>query len=281
MTADKLATILEQQLRTLAIKNLQGVIIQSSVPTLTATLADIGKGNNHQAASKSLTTSKDLQVQPLLPQTVALLSQVLPTGQYWQAGRHDLWSKQQRERRREREEGQSLLNDKPVISVQDCLQGKQWQDASGQLTLQALTGWSEIDDTSVWDCSVGLVSQAPIRVVHYNASNPQQPSVATVQRLTADKSWSTAESTSNELKAVSRLILDTATHKRSWQLWSLLCQAETLPISIETASFQSTTWLSHSSSMVSAEVLMNQQTNQLSTYDKQPLEAALSITLTE
>lgn len=275
LTADKLAIILEQQLRTLAIKNLQGIIVQSNVPTLTSTLADTDKDVSNQAASKSKTLSQDLQ--PLLPQMVDLLSQALPTGQYWQAGRQELWSDRQKRQRPE----PSSTNHKPSISVQDCQQGKQWQDLSGQLTLQALTGWSEIDDASVWDCSIDIVSQAPITVVHYNASNPQQPSVAAVQTLTANKSLSAIESAPNGLKAASRLVLDTATHKRSWQLWSLLCEAETLPMGIKTPSFQSITWLSHSGSMVSAAVLINQQVNQLSTYDEQPLEAALTLTLNE
>ncbi len=274
LTAEKLAKLLEQQLRTLAINNLQGVIVQSSVPTLTATLANTDKANTTQSSSQN---------QPLLAQTVAQLSQALPTAQYWQAGRHELWGIL----KQEPQKGQSSLTNKPLISAQDCIQGKQWQHLSGQLKLQALTGWSEIDDTSVWDCSVAIVSQSPITVVHYNASNPQRPIKANVQTLVNDKTWSVAsESVSTEGKTdstmqpaiSSRLILDTATHKRSWQLWALLCRAEPLALAISHAGVGATAWLSHSSSAVSSEILMAQQTDQLMTYDEQPLDAALMLT---
>lgn len=266
LSADKLAKILEQQLRTLAIRNLQGIVVQSSDSALTATLPDAGTGNDSQAGSQELQGS---QAQPLLPLTVARLSQMLSTAQYWQAGRHELWAELQAPTR--------TIN-KPLISAQDCQQGKQWQDLSGQLSLQVLTGWNEIDDASVWDCSLAIVSQSPIKVVHYNAANPQQPSVATMQVLENNKiqTVSTAAVATKSMTS-SLLILDTATHKRSWQLWSLLCSANPFALAMTKADFHSTAWLSHSSSTVSTEVLMAQQIDQVLTYDEQPLEVTLTI----
>ncbi len=284
LSADKLAKILEQQLRTLAIKNLQGIIVQNSDLALTATMSDANKGKNIQAESKVAKSSQDLQgsqTQSLLPLTVARLSQSLPTAQYWQAGRHELWEALQQEPQKELKKGQSAATHKPLISAQDCQQGKQWQDLSGELTLQALTGWSEIDDASVWDCSVAIVSHLPIAVVHYNASNPQQPTKATVQTLTDNKKLPVLNEAKSDstIKPTtpSRLVLDSATHKRSWQLWALLCRAEPFALDMSKASFNSNTWLSHSSSRVSTEVLNMQQTNQVMTYDEQPLEVALML----
>ncbi|MES1964269.1 ComEC/Rec2 family competence protein [Psychrobacter sp. AH5] len=285
LIADKLTKILEQQLRTLAIKNLQGIIVQSSDSALTATLSDTTKSDKRKASSKNTKGLQDLQnlsgAQPLLALTVARLSQVLPTAQYWQAGRHELWPALLPQTQK----SQSSLTNTPYISAQDCQTGKRWQDLSGQLKLQVLTGWREIDDASVWDCSVAIDSSLPITVVHYKASNPQQPTKATVQMLVDDKGLaildkaktdSTVE-TITEPTASSRLILDSATHKRSWQLWSLMCRAEPFALDISQAATTSSAWLSHSSSRVSTQVLEMQQAKQIITYDEQPLEAALML----
>ena len=267
-----------------------------------------------QMSSTSAASSRQLasQESSLLPLSVTLLSQQLPTAQYWQAGRH--------ERLQARQSVATTTDDNRVISAQDCQQGKQWQAPNGQLRLLALTGWNEIDDASIWDCSLAIVSQSPITVVHYNASNPQQPIKASVQMLANDKALSdlsdlsglsgtagtnrisnnaisrntvsnntelndavlnstVLNSTETEDTALSRLILDVATHKRSWQLWSLLCAAEPLAFNMGQADFSATTWLSHSRSAVTAPILIaqEQRLKQVLTYDEQPLEVALVI----
>ena len=87
----------------------------------------------------------------------------------------------------------------------------------------------------------------------------------------------TKNSTETEDTALSRLILDVATHKRSWQLWSLLCAAEPLAFNMSQADFSATTWLNHSRSAVTAPILIAQQTKQVLTYAEQPSEVALVI----
>lgn len=276
LTAEKLAKILEQQLRTLAVKNLQGIIVQSGTTTLTNSVFNKDEGDKRQLASQPS------PAQALLPMSVAQLSQQLPIDQYWQAGRHERWSALQKQS----QTGQSTTNQKPLISAQSCQQGKQWQDLSGQLTLQVLTGWSEIDDSKVWDCSVAIGSQSPIKVVHYNATDPQQPVLATIQKLASNSraliSAVDDDVDFNEVQVqdtpFSRLVLDTATDKRSWQLWSLLCSAQPFALDIKADNWQSSTWLSHSNSLVSTEVLITQQIDQVITYDEQPLEVALTMT---
>ncbi|MGM8871355.1 ComEC/Rec2 family competence protein [Psychrobacter sp. 2Y5] len=280
LTAEKLVGQLEQQLRTLAIKHLDGIIVQSSAATMTTSVPSKSTDSNRQSVPQGIS---------LLPLSVALLSQQLPTAQYWQAGQHERWQALQN--------ALTVTSANPLVSAQACQQGQEWQALNGQLKLQALTGWSEIDDASVWDCSLAIASQSPITVVHYNASNPQQPTQATVQTLVSNKRLSgltetasdntvlsdtvfndtVLDETKTDATALSRLILDVATHKRSWQLWSLLCAAEPLAFDMSQADFSSITWLSHSSSAVSAEVLMAQQTEQVLTYDEQPLEVALTI----
>ncbi|MGM8884614.1 ComEC/Rec2 family competence protein [Psychrobacter sp. 1U2] len=265
LTAEKLAGRLEQLLRTLAIKHLDGITVQSSAATMTNNVPSNPTDSNRHLA---------LQGASLLPLSVALLSQKLPTAQYWQAGQHERWQALQ--------SAPTVTSDAPLVSAQDCQQGQEWQALNGQLRLQALTGWSAIDDTRVWDCSLAIASQSPITVVHYNASNPQQPIKASVQTIANNEKLSVLNDdvlndSKTDATALSRLILDVATHKRSWQLWSLLCAAEPLDFDMSQTDFSSTTWLSHSSSAVSAEVLRTQHAGQVLTYDKEPLEVALTI----
>lgn len=264
LTAEKLAGQLEQQLRTLAIKRLDGIVVQSSAATMTTSvLSNPTDSNGHLATQRS----------SVLPLSVVRLSQQLPTAQYWQAGQY--------ERGQALQHMPEVTSDTPIISAQNCQQGREWQASNGQLRLQALTGWSEIDDASVWDCSVAIVSQLPITAVHYNASNPQQPIKASVQKIVDNEKLLVLNDinidSTMQSKALSRLILDVATHKRGWQLWSLLCAAEPLGFNVSQANFSATTWLSHSSSAVSEQVLLAQQTEQVLTYDEQPLQAALPI----
>ncbi|WP_227679811.1 ComEC/Rec2 family competence protein [Psychrobacter frigidicola] len=281
LNADKLSETLEQQLRTLAIKHLEGIVVQTSVTALTSPLTNILP--NKKPKEKNIASSPEL-----LPMTVAQLIQSLPTNHYWQAGRSERWSTLQ----------QTYLNDsssetRTLISAQRCEQGKIWQLANGDLTLQAMTGWHKIDDASVWDCTLAIDSDMPINIVRYNGVNPRQSPNLTVQKLALStappeenldqaleqsvvKNKQNADQNLNQSKrSQSRLILDAATHPRIWQLWSLLCTAE--PFAISNASEHSITWLSHSSSPVSAEILMTQRVGEVMTYDNEPLEVALSL----
>jgi competence protein ComEC len=72
----------------------------------------------------------------------------------------------------------------------------------------------------------------------------------------------------------SRLILNTDTHPRIWQMWSLLCAAElpddnTIP--------NHTVWLGHSTSHITTEVISQQSIDEVITYDDKGLETALSL----
>lgn len=266
LTADKLSSLLEQQLRTLSITHLQGIVVQTATPTLTDALS------NPLKTTGSKTTKNSANASALLPTTIAQLNSRFPSDQYWQAGRHERWSGHQ--------QASLTTTKKALISAQDCQQDQMWQSVGRELKLQAITGWSEIKDSSVWDCSIAITSQTPIAVVHYNAKNPQQPLSAIAQILTTKKSQPLAASSSSS-KPTSTLIVDAATHARSWQLWSLLCEAEPLAVKLNHSGPTNTdlvTWLSHSSSKVSAETLQRQQVNQVFTYDQQPLDVALLLT---
>lgn len=277
LTADKLSATVEQQLRTLSINRLEGIVVQTSVAALTDTL--INTLPTKKAAEKNVASSPEL-----LPMTVAQLIQKLPTKQYWQAGRSERWSTRQQDYLHA-----SSSQSKILISVQRCEQDKIWQLPNGDLTLQALTGWHAIDDDSVWDCALAIDSKTPIDIVQYNATDPQQSQKLIVQKL-ASSTASSKENLGEKLEpsklknqqghssiqsAQSRLILDASTHPRTWQLWSLLCIAK--PFALNHALAPSTRWLAHSASQVSASILTTHQVDEVMTYDNEPLEVALSL----
>jgi competence protein ComEC len=263
LTADKLSALLEQQLRTLSIKHLEGIIVQTSVAALTTTLPS-------SSPSKTTAANNSVSSSMLLPMTVAQLSQRFPTKQYWQAGGHARWSALKK----------IYLQDSPapakaLISAQGCEQGKSWQLPNGDLTLQAITGWSGIDDASVGDCTLAIDSGLPITIVQYDASNPLQSPRLSKQALLAQKPIKNTQQRSQNQPSQSRIVVDAATHKRVWQMWSLLCSAT--PFAIDNTSANSISWLSHSSSQVSAEILRAQNVNTVLTYDDKNLAVALAI----
>ena len=256
LMADKLSTSLEEQLRSLAINHLEGIVVQTQVAALT----------KPSALSKTMPVKKQRPVgndaSLLLPLTVAKITKNLPTNNYWQAGRSERWAN-------------IVMNDvnvsatiKTSITAQGCEQEKKWQLPNGTLTLHALTGWSQIDDSSVWDCALAIDSALPIKIVQYNPSAPQQSSPLTIQSILTAPPHSQ-----------SRLIVDASTHARVWQLWSLLCGANPAANSDigVNRSDHATTWLSHSASQVSANVLSAQPINKVVTYNNEPLEVALSL----
>lgn len=274
---DKLSATIEQQLRTLSVQRLEGIIVQTSSASLSGSFS-----TNKNLAIKSLAsknqpaksiTALDEPSAALLPMTVAQLSQRLPTNHYWQAGRYERWSTFKTHLL----QSQASAN-VASISPQNCEQGKFWQATDGSLTLQATTGWPKIEDTSVWDCTLAIDSEQPIRVVHYNATDPLSPKVLSSKKIAESKPEHSATTTS-------RIIIDAATHARLWRLWSLLCASDSTAVTTATISnsakaiinkpIQSTMWLSHSASTVSNEALILQQVERATTYDEQPIEVVL------
>lgn len=254
LTADKLATILEQQLGSLSVDRLEGIVVQSSSVGLTAMLTT----DNKRTASHALTSE-------LLPMTVAQLNQRLPLSQYWQAGRSDRWPDLQRAYK-----VVSQAKDKSNISAQHCEQGKTWQSPTGDLSIQALTGWRKIGDASVWDCTVAIDTRLPIRVLKYNAAEPLKSVPITAQTLMSK----TPSTTPQAEESFARIILNADTHQRVWQMWSLLCLAEPLD---EKTAYSEATWLGHSASHITVDVINRQRIHEIITYDDKALEVALSL----
>ena len=276
LTADKFSATLEQQLRSLSIKRLEGIVVQSSSAALTATLSISSTSNSKSLKPNSFkTNNSEPNNSELLPMTVAQLSQRFPTAQYWQAGRSERWPERQRAYQVASQSDQAKTH--TTISAQGCEQGKIWQLMNGDLTLQAITGWRKINDASVWDCTLAIDSRLPIQVINYNAAEPLKSLPANIQTLQSDIEAPTPQAKN----AQSRLVLNIDTHPRVWQMWSLLCSIEyndknsNLNNTLDNA-VNSTTWLGHSTSHISTEVISQQQIHEIITYDNKPLDAALA-----
>ncbi|MDN3399656.1 ComEC/Rec2 family competence protein [Psychrobacter sp. APC 3426] len=282
LTVNVLSATLEQQLGSLSVDNVEGIIVQSSSAVLSDTLNKNNKQNMFQANASEL-----------LPMTVLQLNQHLPIGQYWQAGRSDRWSTLQKSY-----QTVSKSNNVSTISAQRCEQGKKWQ-LDAHLSIQAMTGWSKINDASIWDCSVAIDTESPIKIVKYNAAAPLKSSAATVQSLTAGShhiqplghktlgnqapDTETLKIKAPEFQAKnakkqsyqsetshSRIILSADTHQRVWQMWSLLCSDDSI-------GFIHSTWLGHSASHTTADIISQQRVNDIVTHDDKPLEVAFTI----
>ena len=269
LTAEKLSATLEQQLRTLSIKRLEGLVVQTPSAGLTDTLTTHEAGNTFKPNDSEL-----------LPMTVAQISQHLPISQYWQAGRSNQWFDREKTYREVGQADDSAqVTNKTYISPKGCEQGDSWQLANGDLSLQAITGWSEIDDASVWDCTLAIDSKLPINILQYNAADPLNSPLATAQMIkTIPSILKSTKSDNQQLTAQvrllpSRIIVNADTHKRLWQLWTLLCQAESFE---DNNTDSHTTWLGHSASQITTGVISRQHISEAITYDDNALEAALA-----
>ena len=255
LTADKLSAKLEQQLGSLAVDKLEGIIVQSSSNGVTVTKVHDKKGG-----------AVNPNASELLPMVVAQLIHHLPVSQYWQAGRSERWSALQ--------QAYKITTDAQktaTISAQNCESGKIWQLPKGHLTLQAMTGWSKIEDASVWDCTVAIDSSKPIQVINYQANEHLNSLPAKSSPVSMQNKKVNDQALTTQANTQSRLIVNADMHQRLWKLWALLCANESADIALN-----QTTWLGHSTSSISSELISQQKIDETITYDNKPLEAALS-----
>lgn len=259
LTAETLSATLMQQLGSLSVDKVEGVVVQSSSIGLSEGLNEARNDDVHPTASH-----QDVDgAFGLLPMTVLQLNQSLPISQYWQAGRFDKWSALQ--------SAYHSINRSTIprnISAQYCDQGKSWQSANGSISIQALTGWREIADDSVWDCTLAIETELPLKVLRYNAAAPLKSSSVVPQTL--QTAYNSDLSSPNSSTSPSRIILNADSHSRLWQLWPLLCTDEQTALS-------HSTWLGHSTSHITSEVIQRQKIDDLITYDNKMLEVALSL----
>lgn len=117
---------------------------------------------------------------------------------------------------------------------------------------------------------MAIDTRVPLRVLKYNAAEPLKSAPITAQALMPRNQ---APSPQAE-ESLARIILNADTHQRVWQMWSLLCLPE--PLDEQTA-YSEATWLGHSASHITADVINRQRIDEIMTYDDQALEVALSL----
>lgn len=133
-------------------------------------------------------------------------------------------------------------SDKGKISVQSCEQSHQWHPDSKGLSISAITGWSNINDPSVWGCSLMIKS-------------PQNIEVKFLQKDNASK----------ESLSANNIIIDASHSPRLWRLWQYMCMADTqMGMAVDATSL----WLIHSKASLHNESFHRQIVHDLDTNNR-------------
>ncbi len=132
-----------------------------------------------------------------LIQTSEILKRTIPVRYLWQAGNKQL-----------------NPNNHSVLA---CDSSRHWQSDDGQLSIEAMTGWQEIDNPKVWDCAIRIHAKEPILI------NPQYPIY-----------WSGGVAgdinrTNTDIPLANPVVINASVQDKTlWQLWQLLCVADKL-----------------------------------------------------
>lgn len=143
-----------------------------------------------------------------LPMMVAQIHERIPIERYWQAGRSEV-----------------VLSH---LIKEPCQAGKSYD--FDDLSIRAVTGWHQIDDESVWGCSLEVQSDKPIRM-----------------------SSQAGESDGDEL-VVNRVLINGAHHDNTWQLWQWLCYGQANANIMPKPASSMGLWLSHDRAKDNADV---------------------------
>ncbi|SUD90273.1 ComEC/Rec2 family competence protein [Psychrobacter phenylpyruvicus] len=197
-----------------------------------------------------------------LAPVVASLSQYLPISYYWQAGLS----------------AHKLTIDKALagssLQAQSCQATKHWpaySEASPlnaeteleQLSISALTGWEQVEDSRVWDCAIQISSSQAIYLSEQGQT--EQLFVATERRgktnMTKGKTHIKSIDTDvQELNLLNKAVIYSSANPQLAQLWQLMCDARPQPRS---SGFESLNidkggyWLTSSQSVVKKSMVDN------------------------
>lgn len=213
LRSQQVSASIQQQLGVLGIDYLQGMVLQ------TATI-DNQKFKSDKLMARQ-PTSSSLPLNNSLIAIAQSLTSKIPTGHLWQAG---LVS--------------TLLNssEDQTLTVVGCDAGTEWhsqeQFQSPSLSIQALTGWPELNQHTLADCIIGIESQLPISIYRFNALDPNNPILITHTQTALGN----ADSLSQPLIGASilskipknaddyhLLIIDASKHRHLGQVWQNMC----------------------------------------------------------
>lgn len=209
----KLAQTLYDQLRAEAVNQLTGVIVQTETASLAAVIGQI--------------------------------ESYLPISYYWQAGlgKHKAVI----------DEALSATS----LQAQRCHSGKQWPDPSlrpqqgmitessklgtqtphldqqavidyaNRLSLHALTGWDQINDSRVWDCAIELATTQPI----YLRQQGAEEQLFSAVKESAINGTAVLNKVSNQRHSeTNKVLLYSSANPQLAKLWPLMCPSQSPPL---------------------------------------------------
>lgn len=253
---DRVSERLQQQLGTLGVKSLQGIIVQTAAIAASSDAKSI-------VPNPDVDTNAANSQMPKAATVATTLMQQIPVGQWWLAGEFEV------------ADSADHANKHPAIPpAVTCQVGQHWQTDTGTLRLKGLTGWSELNAVTVASCAIVVSSAQPIEVYQFSAAHPLAPTLiastvnsAAVIGDPAIKNTAIKDTVSNKepSKSLHHLLIDAANHQSLWSLWQLLCPQD-INQDIKSDLFSNSLLLTHTHSQLQEQQrreLSNTSINQL------------------
>lgn len=159
-----------------------------------------------------------------LAPVVAQLNEYMPISYYWQAGLT----------------AHKLSVDKALmgssLQAQSCHATKQWPESSqadllkakldfDSLSLKVLTGWEQVKDNRVWDCTIEVASRRPIYLSEQGKT--EQLFTAVGPMVSGDKEEATTSIINQDSNPLNIAVFYSSSKPQLAQLWQLICESQT------------------------------------------------------
>ena len=146
---------------------------------------------------------------------MAQLNEYMPISYYWQAGLAP----------------HKLSVDKALmgssLQAQSCHATKQWPESSQAepLSLKVLTGWEQVKDNRVWDCTIEVASRRPIYLSEQGKT--EQLFTAVGPMVSGDKEEATTSIINQDSNPLNKAVFYSSSKPQLAQLWQLMCESQT------------------------------------------------------
>lgn len=150
-----------------------------------------------------------------LAPVVAQLNEYMPISYYWQAGLAP----------------HKLSVDKALmgssLQAQSCHATKQWPESSQAepLSLKVLTGWEQVKDNRVWDCTIEVATRRAIYLSEQGKT--EQLFAAVGPMVSGDKEEATSNINSQSSNLLNKAVFYSSSKPQLVQLWQLMCESQT------------------------------------------------------
>lgn len=202
-----------------------------------------------------------------LAPVVRELNRHLPLSYYWQAGLAN-----------HKQQVNKALSGS-TLTAQSCHSGKQWPQQKSErlfakelptkrydtddLSLEVLTGWQQVKDSSVWDCVIEL---STTQVIYLNEKGSSEQLRAAIRPSNSDSMLAKQSKvddkrrTEPEVKKNS-VVIYSSVESQLGKLWELMCQVQELKVGDSSVQFKPTIneayWLTPSQSVLDPELIVN------------------------